>query len=113
LLEEYDFLLIAALDVVLHPVGHVISTLEATEKVTSFLVFPMVIAVLNATSETKHVFRYTYTFGKLSSEDIVPNDDLCQEVIAVRKTLLGENKTRFVTEERESVIGKIISYALF
>ena len=101
LLEEYDWLLIADLDAVLRPVGPFISTLEATEKVTSSLVIPMVMAILNATSETTPVLRYTYTFGELSSEEIVPNDDLCQEVIVVRKTLHGQNKTRFVTDERE------------
>jgi hypothetical protein len=93
--------LIADLDAVLRPVGPFISTLEATEKVTSSLVISMVLAILNATSETTHVLRYTYTFGELSSGEIVPNNDLCQEVITVRKTLHNENKTRFVTEERE------------
>jgi hypothetical protein len=113
LLEEYDWLLIADLDAMLCPIGRFISTLEATEKVTSSLVIPMVLAILNATNETTPVLRYSYIFGELSSEDIVPNENLCQEVIAVRKTLQGENKTRFVTEERERGIGKIISYALF
>ncbi len=93
MLEEYDWLLIADLDAMLLPVGPFLSTLEATEKVTSSFVIPMVMAILNATSETTRVLRYTYNFGKLSSKEIVPNDDLCQEVIAVRKTLHNENKT--------------------
>ncbi len=60
--------------------------LKATGKVIiSSLVLPMVMSILNATSEIIHVFRYTYTFGKLPGENIVPNDDLCQEVIAVRR----------------------------
>ena len=44
--------------------------------------------------------RYTYIYGELSSEDIVNDEDLCQEVHAVRKTLHNENKRRFITEER-------------
>ena len=94
-------LLIADLDVVLRPVGPFISSLGATEKVISSLVIPMVMAILNARGETTLVLHYTYTFGELSSEEIVPSDDLCQEGIAVRKTLHGQNKTIFVTEERE------------
>ena len=101
LLEEYDWLLIADLNAVLRPVAPFISTLEATEKVTSSLVIPMVMALLHATSESTPVLRYTYTYGELTSEAIVNGDDLCQEVQAVRKVLHSENKRRFVTEERE------------
>jgi len=74
----------------LRQVGPFISTLEATEKVTPSLVTPMATAILKATSETTPFLRCTYTFGELSSEDIVPNDDLYKEVIAVRKKLYGK-----------------------
>jgi len=67
LLEEYDWILIADLDAVLRPIVPFISTLEATEKVTSSLVIPIIMAILNATSETTLVLRYTYTFGELSN----------------------------------------------
>ena len=76
----------------LRPVGPFISTLEASEKVTSSLVIPLVMAILHTTSEATPVLRYTYAFGELPSEDIVPNNDLCQEVIAARKTLYGQKK---------------------
>ena len=100
LLEEYDWNLIADLNAVLRPVAPFISTLEATDKVTSSLVIPMVMALLHATSEGTPVLRYTYTYGDLSSEEIVNAEDLCPEVNAVRKILHSENKRRFVTEEK-------------
>ncbi len=100
-LDDYDWKLIADLDAVLRPVGPFISTMEATQKVTSSLVIPMVMAILHATNESNPVLRYSYTYGDLSSEDVVHHYDLCQEVQAVRKTLHSENKRRFVIEERE------------
>lgn len=98
--DDYDRLLIGDLDAVLRPVGPFISTMEATEKVTSSLVIPMVMAILHATNETTPVLRYAFSFGELSNEDVIGHAELCQEVNAVRKCLYAENKSRFITNER-------------
>ena len=91
LLDEYDWNLIGDLNAVLRLVAPFISTLEATEKVTSSLVIPMVMALLHATSEGTPVLRYTYTYGDMSSKEIVNGEDLCQEINAMRKILPSEN----------------------
>jgi len=71
LLDEYEWNLIGNLNAVLRLVAPFISTLEATKKVTSSIVIPIVMVLLHATSESTLVLCYTYTYGDMSSEEIV------------------------------------------
>lgn len=99
-LEDYDWVLVSHLDGALRPVGPFIATMEASEKVTSSLVIPMTLAIIHATSPEVPVPCYSYEFGELS-EEVIDDDDLSEEVRAVRHKLHKENKERFIVKERE------------
>ena len=99
-LEEYEWVVVSHLDAVLRPVGPFIATMEASEKVTSSLVIPMTLAIIHATSRDVPVQVYSYEFGELS-EDVIDDEDLSEEVRAVRRELHLENKERFVDKERK------------
>ena len=60
LLTEYDYIVIAELDAALRPVAPFISTMEATERVTSSLVLPMTHGILHATHKDVPVVKYRY-----------------------------------------------------
>jgi hypothetical protein len=108
LLTEYDHIIIAELDVALRPVGPFISTLEATERVTSSLVLPMTHGILHATSKDVPVVKYMYINGELMQEDIVKHEDLSSEVNEVRTILYNENNSRFKEKESEGHVEDLL-----
>ena len=84
--------MIADLDAVLRPVGPFISTMEATERVTSSLVIPMTLGIIHATCKDVLVQHYTYTNGVLTNDDMKEDDLLAPEAQEVRSILHKENK---------------------
>jgi hypothetical protein len=75
-LEEYDWVVLSNLDADSRPVGRFVATMEASQKVTSFLIIPMTLAIIHATSEDVHVHGYSYEFGELS-KDAIDDVELC------------------------------------
>ena len=99
--DEYEWCMIGALDAVVRPVGPFISTMEATERVTSSLVLPMTNGLLHATSKSAPIVRYMYDHGTPQEELVVEHEDLCIEVQEVRNVLHNENVKQFRDGERE------------
>ncbi len=65
LLYEYDCIIIAEMGVALRHVGLFISTMEATESVTSSLVLRITHGIRHATSKNVPDFKYVYLNGEL------------------------------------------------
>jgi hypothetical protein len=101
IIDEYEWCMIGELDAVVRPVGPFISTMEATERVTSSLVLLMTSGLLHATNKLVPVLRLVYKHGVLHEERSVDHDDLCTEVQEVRNVLHNENIRRFRDGERE------------
>ena len=108
LLTEYDYIVVGELDAALRLVGPFISTMEATERVTSSLVLPMTHGILHATHKDVPVVKYMYLNGELVQEDIVKHEDLSDEVQEVRTILYNENYTRFKEKEREGHVEDLL-----
>jgi hypothetical protein len=111
-LSEYEWAVVSELDGALRPVGPFISTMEASEKVTCSRVLPLTLAIIHATSKEVPILCYSYEFGELS-EELVENDNLCEEVRLVRQKLHAENKERFVDKEmignyEDNLIGTLL-----
>ena len=102
-IAEYEWIIIAELDVAIRPVGPLISTMEATQRVTSSLVLPMTNGILHATSKDVHVVKYLYLKWELIQEEIVQHEDLTSEVQHVRNILHNEKNSRFKEKEREGL----------
>jgi hypothetical protein len=64
-IAEYEWNIIAELDVAIRPVGPFIPNMEATQRVTSSLVMPMTHGILHATSKDVSVVNYMYLNGSL------------------------------------------------
>ena len=60
----------------------------------------MALAIIHATSPKAPIPCYLYEFGELS-EDVMNDNDLSEEVRAVRHKLHKENKERIIDKERE------------
>ncbi len=73
------------------PAGPFIATMEASEKVTSSLVIPMILAIIHTCSKEVPLLCYSYDYGELS-EEVVEDGDFCEEVRMVRHKLYLENK---------------------
>ena len=86
-ITDYEWKIIAELDAAIRPVGPFISTMEATQRVTSSLVLPMTHGILHATSKEVHVLKYNYLNGELMNEEMVKHEDLSPEVQQVRNIL--------------------------
>ena len=107
-INDYEWNIIAELDAAIRPVGPFISTMEATQRVTSSLVLPMTHGILHATSKDVPVVKYMYLNGELMKEEIVKHDDLSSEVQSVRNILHSENHTRFKEKEREGHVEDLL-----
>ncbi len=90
-LDEYEWIIVSQLYDDLRPVGPIIATMEASEKVTSSLVIPMIFAIIHDCSKEVSLLCYSYGYGELS-EEVVEDKDLCEEVRMVRHKLYLENK---------------------
>ena len=107
-IAEYEWSIIAELDAAIRPVGPFISTMEATQRVSSSLVLPMTHGILHATSKDVPVVKYVYLNGKLMKEEIVKHEDLSSEVQHVRNILHSENNSRFKEKEREGHVEDLL-----
>ena len=85
-LDKYEWAIVSELDGALRQVGPFLVTMEASEKVTCYLVIPMALAIIHATSKEVPMLCYSYEYGELS-EDFVDNDELCEEMRLVRNKL--------------------------